>query len=193
MGMRGRAPKSKCSYCGATKNGNGGQSGSCSANKKESSCSACGGDGKVTRTCGSCNGNGKIDQRETKTCGSCGGDGRVPYSYTTTTHYAYYVYINTLTASFSNSGGATATGNWSYRWTSGHSGSCTGSGSSGSNSSSNITALQSVSIRSYNANSATYSVTVRCKSGFESVFARPSYTTSISPNVSSRHYEQYTR
>ena len=184
-----------CSKCGKNWiSANIGSWGTCPSNPqygtKSVECDRCHGTGDMA--CFYCGTTGKITNQKEVDCASCGGDGRVSYSYTTTTHYAYYVYINTLTASFSNSGGATATGNWTYRWTAGHSGACTGSGTSGSNSSSSITALQSVSIRSYNANSATYSVTVRCKSGFESVFARPSYTTSISPNVSSRHYEQYT-
>ena len=47
--------------------------------------------------------------------------------------------------------------------------------------------LQSISLSG--ANYARYSVTIKCKQNFENVFARPSYTTSISPNVSSQHHE----
>ena len=161
---------------------------------KKVECDRCNGSGKMA--CFACGTTGTITK--TSNCTRCDSNGKVSSSYSTTEYYAKYTYIKNITAQFTNCNGAIASGNWNYSWQPSDSNYCTCKvRNTGTGSSTEFAQLSKIEFAhgstSEYINTVDFSVTVRCKSGFESVFARPEYTDTLNISLtgSNDHYEAH--
>ena len=192
LGIRYKA----CSKCGASFFEDWFDGNECPQNpiyaEEEVECPECNGSGN--RFCFTCSGTGKVDAA----CTNCDSNGQETYTRYTTEYYAYYNFITSISSVFTNCNGAVVSGIWSYSWQPSDSNYCTCKvRNTGTGSSTEFAQLSKIEFAhgstSEYINTVDFSVTVRCKSGFESVFARPEYTDTLNISLtgSNDHYEAH--